>query len=388
MKIVHTYPFPAPIDNNVPELPLGLVTGGGETYPYRLSLMQAKLGHAVTFLTSKFDGIKSDKVIRDHWTIRYLKTIKRNSVQYAVIIPLFLTLFFTNYDIYISHQLPTITSLITGLIAKIKRKPFLVQYLGFRPDVNPNAKLLTKINSMLVTTMIFPNEYAANFFKNYLPENKIKIVPYGVDIEYYSNLKNDKRPKSMADPACKYVLYVGRLLSSKGIDLLIKSFVRVSQNNPNIRLVIVGKGPFKQNLEELIKLNNLSNVVSMEGFIPDEELGFYYHNADVFVLPSVYTDCFGNYHPEPEAFGLVLAEAMCNDTPVIASNVGGVPAWITNEYNGLLFESGSETDLADCITRIIVDKELSNLLVRNAREALNKNHSLNKIANDFINVNK
>ena len=105
MKIVHTYPFPAPIDNNVPELPLGLVTGGGETYPYRLSLMQAKLGHAVTFLTSKFDGIKSDKVIRDHWTIRYLKTIKRNSVQYAVIIPLFLTLFFTNFDIFILFKL-------------------------------------------------------------------------------------------------------------------------------------------------------------------------------------------------------------------------------------------------------------------------------------------
>ena len=61
------------------------------------------------------------------------------------------------------------------------------------------------------------------------------------------------------------------------------------------------------------------------GFVKDEDLPYYYTLADALVLPSVYYDCFGGYNAEPEAFGLVLAEAMSCNTPVIASEVGGVP---------------------------------------------------------------
>lgn len=386
MRIIHTYPFPAPIDDNVPELPLGLVTGGGETYPYRLSLMQAKNGHDVRFLTCKFDGIAADPITRGSWSISYLSAIKRNSVQYALMIPLFFKLLFTPADVYVCHQLPTVTTLITTLVARIKRKPSIVQYLGFRPEINRDARILSRINSLLMTRMIFPNQYAADFFKDYVVESKSVILPYGVDIDYYSQLEHSSRPESMHDENLKYVLYVGRLLSSKGIDVLIHSFDKVYRKDSSVRLVLVGKGPFREYLENLIQTLGLSDVVYLVGFVPDEQLGSYYYYADVFVLPSVYTDCFGNYHPEPEAFGLVLAEAMCNNTAVIASNVGGVPSWIVDQQNGLLFESGDVDGLTEKLLRLLTEEDLaSNLKVR-AIEMLEENHSLQKVANSFLSL--
>ena len=380
MRIAHTYPYSAPIDDNVPRLASDMVTGGGETYPYRLSLQQSKDGHRVTFFTAKQPGIKRSHIVKGNWEIRYLTSIKPLSVQYAFSPLLPFRLLLGGYDAYFSHQLPTITTTITGIVAKLRGKPFFVQYLGFRPDINKSAVILTKINAKLVTKVIFPNQYAADFFKNYLRPEQTVVIRYGIDLGFYKKSASLRRPKVMADTKYKYLLFVGRLLPSKGIDILIKAHQALTKKHRNIKTVIVGKGPFREYLEKIIKRQGLTSQVLIAGFVSDEELLNYYNSADVFVLPSTYYDYKGNYHPEPEAFGLVLAEAMNLGIPVVASRVGGIPEWIENGVNGLLFESVDWLDLTKSIDKLLSDVNLSHKIVLHAKNVLKQRHSLAKIS--------
>ena len=376
MKIAVIYPFPAPVGGNIAKLPSGLVTGGGETYPLNFALELGKRGHSVTYFTGKFEGIKDDAInVSSNLKIVYLPLSFANSVSKAFSFQLVKGLLLGKYDVIYSAQLPTFFTLLGGIISKILRIKCVVGHHGFLPKLSKKYLLLAKINSLLINKLIVQSEYSKKFYDGIIAENKIFVSSLGIDIQRFKQVVSIADVKERLNLGQeKVICYVGRLLPSKGIDTLLKAFSILIEKNIGSKLVIVGKGGFEDYLRKLAVDLNIQKHVLFVGFVEDEDLPKYYALSDVFVLPSVYTDCFGNYNAEPEAFGLVLAEAMACRTPVVASRVGGVPYWIKDGFNGLLFKPGDVAELSQKIESLLRDNELRDRLVNQASEELEKQY--------------
>jgi glycosyltransferase involved in cell wall biosynthesis len=104
------------------------------------------------------------------------------------------------------------------------------------------------------------------------------------------------------------ILFVGSLMPRKATHLLIEAFSKLRKQHPKARLMIVGDGPQRGELEKMIQEKDLNGLVSLEGTKSQAELRCYYSAADLFVLPSLM-----------ESFGLVFIEAMLCGCPVIGT---------------------------------------------------------------------
>lgn len=131
------------------------------------------------------------------------------------------------------------------------------------------------------------------------------------------------------------ILYVGRLVEIKGIFSLIKAFKIVLNKYPNMKLLIIGSGPEKNNLQIYIKRHRVKNVTIIDT-IPHEKLVYYYRRSKVVVLPSI------GFENAP----LSILESFSCGTPVVASNIGGIPELVKNGVTGMLFKPGDYDDLS------------------------------------------
>ena len=380
MKIAICYPLPPPIENQIPKLPGGLVTGGGETYPLSLAKALARNGHQVDYFTGKVSGITVDQLtLQAGLTVYYLPLRKKHSVMGAWAPGLLPLLIKGRYNLINAMQLPTLFTLIAGLASKITRSRFVVSHLGFNPRFNKKSLLLARGNSLLVDCLTVQSSNAASLYTGIVNSEKITTIPCGIDLHQFHRVEI---PTEMREQYTNQLIlgYVGRLLPSKGIDVLIKAARRLKDQDYQIKVLIGGKGPFLNYLEDLTKEEGLEKEVEFLGFVPDSELNLYYSLLDVFVLPSVQKDALGGFNPESEAFGLVLGEAMACETPVIASRVGGVPAWIKDNENGLLFTPGNDAELAQKIVQFATDKKFASETAQRAKKILQEQYSIDKIA--------
>ena len=153
------------------------------------------------------------------------------------------------------------------------------------------------------------------------------------------------------------ILYVGRLSSIKGIDLLIRAFDKCRHEN-KLKLIIVGDGEQRQELETLTEELKLKGLVSFEGFSTD--IISYLKTADLFIYPSV---C-------EEVFGISIVEAMAFGIPCIANRVGGVPELIVDGKNGFLTDEISSEGIRKAILRAVKLIESDNIkkISMNARK--------------------
>ncbi len=194
-------------------------------------------------------------------------------------------------------------------------------------------------------------------------KRKTRILPGGIDLENYpENLNVSKINKKYNLENKKIVIYVGKLTKQKGVEYLIKAAPKI-----NAEIFILGGGDERNNL---IKLKNklLVENVHFLGYFGKEyitELKQFYSRADVVVVPSIWD----------EPLGLVVLEAMASNTPVVASNKGGIPLAVKNNYNGLLVRAKSYNQLSKQINMIIDNKELKDKLGLNARTTIEKKFS-------------
>jgi glycosyltransferase involved in cell wall biosynthesis len=142
------------------------------------------------------------------------------------------------------------------------------------------------------------------------------------------------------------IIAVGRLTLQKRFDTLLRAFSLVKKKQDNIRLIILGKGILKEELEHLAKKLNISNWVNFVGFKSNPYA--WIAKADIFVLSSDY-----------EGFPMVLLEAMACGTPVISTNCpSGPDEIITNGVNGILVPLADENAMANAMVTLLRDKSL------------------------------
>lgn len=185
-----------------------------------------------------------------------------------------------------------------------------------------------------------------------LSKNDVDVQPMGVDT---SNLF--VVPKTPQESTRNGILCVGRLVEKKGISVLIEAMAKLRSKNIFPALTIIGDGPEAENLKSLVFKKQLQDQVSFLGAISNTELPRYYQQASIFVLPSIISR-----DGDQEGLGLVSVEAMACGCPVIASALPAVKDVISHEKDGLLFEPGSVSDLAQAIDRLLGDENLRALL--------------------------
>jgi glycosyltransferase involved in cell wall biosynthesis len=190
-------------------------------------------------------------------------------------------------------------------------------------------------------------------------DNVYQTVPLGHmklhDEVSESNCINIDRPVK--------ILYVGKILESKGIKELFHAYYKLSDrySSTSFRLLIVGDGPFKQRVEQLAKELSINEQVSFTGWIDSRRtLEKYWKRADVLVMPS---------STHSEGVPRVIDEALNRKIPVVASAIGGVPQEYTaNEV--YLVTPGDVSELTHGIERVIFDKQLRTELIKSGIERI------------------
>ncbi|MAX52583.1 MAG: hypothetical protein CMH22_11435 [Methylophaga sp.] len=205
-----------------------------------------------------------------------------------------------------------------------------------------------------------------------------KIIRYnelGVDTSSYSPLESKKYNKNKTR-----FLFVGRLVPYKGAHVLINAFVKSKLLQINSELIIVGDGPERQYLQELISSNNLDGIVKIEGWKTQSEVAEYMRNADIFAFPTI-----------REVGGNVIIEALSSGLPCIVPNYGG-PSELVDETIGIKIPLSDKETFLNAYIRSM--EELSKdsvkveMLSKSARKRALEQHSWEARALDAVKIYK
>lgn len=161
-----------------------------------------------------------------------------------------------------------------------------------------------------------------------IAQEKIVVIPNGVDHRKFFQVPKELARRKVGLPAQrKVILSIGGLVPRKGFDVLIKalSYLVKETSERDLYLAIIGEGPSRSALEQLIVALGLGENVRLVGSVPHEALYSWYSAADIFCLAS-----------DREGWPNVLLESLACGTPVVATNIWGVPEIIQSERVGLL----------------------------------------------------
>lgn len=219
-----------------------------------------------------------------------------------------------------------------------------------------NKLLLKKILNSGEAICSTSNDMAVEI-KNYY-NGKVVLTPFGVDTERFK----------MDTPILqKEYITIGitkNLEKIYGINYLIEAFAQICSKEEDLRLLIVGDGKEKQNLQQLCKEKGIVNKVSFVGRVANNDIPKYINQMDIVCFPSL-----------SESFGVAAVEAQACGRPVIATRVGGLKEIVIDNYNGYLIEPGNIEDIKEKIMFMIKDKKKMKEFSKNAREYVQKNYN-------------
>lgn len=177
--------------------------------------------------------------------------------------------------------------------------------------------------------------------------HKCVVIPFGLDTSHLAETPAiaTRAAEIARESPGPRVLFVGRLVPYKGVDVLIDAMANVRAT-----CLIVGDGPLRSSLESHAASRGVSSRVRFLGGVSDLDLAAHLHACDLFVLPSV---------TRQETFGVVQLEAMACGRPVVSTDLQtGVP-WVNqHEVTGLVVPPQDATALAAALTRLVEDPEL------------------------------
>lgn len=211
-----------------------------------------------------------------------------------------------------------------------------------------------------------------------VPTDKIDVIFNGVHADKFAfNWTDDERAATranLAKPDEPIVLYVGRFVREKGIQVLLNAAYAVLAKQPKAKFVIVGGGN-RERFEGYAQWAGLADRVHFTGFMANRALYQVYRCADVAVFPSLY-----------EPFGIVALEAMAAGVSVVSSDAGGLREVVSHDYTGTTTYAGDPASLAWGILRVLDDPVRAARLRENATVRLRTDFAWPRIANQTAQV--
>lgn len=360
MKIVQTpvrfYPF----------------TGGVENYVYFSAREMVKLGHQVTVICANEPNSKKEEII-DGVRIKrlsYLGKIANTNITPG----LPFALLNDDFDIIHTH-IPTPWSADwSNIISRFKKKPLVITYHndiigeGLASQIadfyNSTAlkSLLNEADKIIITQpgYLHSSPYLGKY------EDKIEVIPNGVDIEKFKpqNIKKERNTIFFLSVLDEFHRY-------KGLDYLLKALKVVKEKIDGVKLIIGGKGVLLNYYNEMVDNMGLKNNVEFHGYISDEKIAEYYSNSHVFVLPSISS--------KQEGFGIVALEALACGTPVISTEIVGVAADVENSNSGIIVPPRNVHELAGAIIKILNNDHAVDMGLR-GRKLVEEKYTWSRVA--------
>lgn len=201
----------------------------------------------------------------------------------------------------------------------------------------------------------------------------LRVLPYGVSPTLVS-------PVETALPtdhgAAARLLFVGRLVSYKGLDVLLRAVGRLADQP--VHLTIVGAGPLRAELEDLVTRLNVGDCVEFVGPVGDAALADMYRSHDVFVMPSV---------SRAETFGMAMCEAMAGGLPAISTHLGTGTDWVNLDgVTGLVVPPGDPEALSGALRTLAGDAGLRARLAQGASERARREFSFDRHVDGLVEV--
>ncbi len=216
-----------------------------------------------------------------------------------------------------------------------------------------NAQWRKKTWTTRVDRYIVATEFSKNvFIRAGIEPNKITIKPHFIP----------EHP-IMSPVSQNYALYVGRISTEKGVEMMVKAWGRVK----NFTLKVMGEGPLLQTLRDYVAREKITNV-ELLGFQSQKDYEQLLRNAKVVVVPSINNDNFPR----------VMVEAYGNGVPVIGSSLGGIKEYIKDQKTGLVFKVGDQEDLVRKINWVIENQEECANMRTSARKEYEEHYTADK----------
>lgn len=210
-----------------------------------------------------------------------------------------------------------------------------------------------------------------------------RVVPNGVDVSTFT-------PERRGGPRDRYdigtgplILFVGRLAPAKGVDVLVRAAPEVLRDHPDATFVLVGPNKhmfgggegaeYAAQVDDLLDTHDVRDAFVLTGQVSDEELRDLYAEADVFALPSRF-----------EAQPMVVPEALASGTPVVATDVGGIPEVLTDDV-GRLVPSEEPDALSDALLTVL-DPDVIEGLSTAARQYAVDRYAWERVVDDIESI--
>ena len=283
----------------------------------------------------------------------------KNNPWLVFVLPFFFGAFLVNIflvarqcDLIHANWIPN--GFLCSVIKVVARKPIVLTIRGKDIDLYRKKRRLFRFFSRI----LFPNvdlfttvsDTFADFLKHegIVKPDKIFVVPNGVsEMQIDSErLKRHKREHGVTGDGLK-AIYVGSLVELKGIKWLIQAWKTVTREYPNAKLLIIGEGDDRKNLERMAEGLNLQNNIIFYGYQETQTIAYWLACADVFVMPSLF-----------EGRPNVLLEAFQSQLPVVATNIAGMNELVQDAANGFLVPSEDSEALAEQILKLFSSETL------------------------------
>lgn len=217
-----------------------------------------------------------------------------------------------------------------------------------------------------------PTESTKEYLRNVGVSRYIKVMPTGIDFDHYDWSQNEinKLRKELIDNSEHLLISVSRLSKEKNLYFLLDGIKRLKEKTElNFKLIIIGSGSEKENIEEYLKNNELEDYIKLIGAVDFREMAKYYLASDLFVFAST-----------TETQGMVLLEAMAASKPVVAVKSSGIDDVINNGYNG--FKTEEDIDKwSSRIEELLIDENKYQESAKNARK-IAENYSIDEMAKE------
>jgi len=391
MKILQVYPYFFPAWDY----------GGVTRVAYNLSIALADRKHTVlVYTTDALDKNQryvpeSNPVIHRGIEIYYFKNLSNFlTYKYKIPLPLLMPFFIKNqmknFDIIHLHGHRHFLSFVIYLFARKYQIPYVIQTHGDLPyayqesgdvtnffkrplkiliDFLFGKKILKNAAKCIALTKIESDQYS----RMGVPENKIVIIPNGIDISEYEMLpeRGRFRKKYGIGSEEKVILYLGRLHERKGIDFLINGFLKFQLQYKNTKLVIAGPDDgFQDILIKQVKKLKIGDITIFTGPLSETEKLEAFVDASVLVYPGIL-----------EIFGLVPLEALLCETPVIVSDDCGCGEIIKDAMCGYSIRYNDVVGLSKMIRYVLEHPEANTKMTRAGRQYIKERLTWENVVN-------
>jgi len=233
-------------------------------------------------------------------------------------------------------------------------------YLPMIPEAFGDAFLRAYMPSFCKSCdlVIAPSAGLRDVLVHFGVDTPIEVIPNGVDIKPFGAVEQPIPRQKFGFKQDDIVLtYMGRLGIEKNLPFLLRSFAGIANTYENVRLLVIGDGSDRENLEERVRLMGLAERVHFTGMVPYNDLPAYLAAADAFVTASV-----SEVHP------LSVIEALASGLPVVGIQSPGVGDTIQDGITGYLAPEEDMAAFTAKLSRIVTDSENREKMSRQAKQ--------------------